>query len=427
MTDRSRDLNVAVLAEVFNPDWPSLPVVGFNYATALAKFANVTVFTQIRNRNNIDKIGNLGFNIEYIDTEYIAKPMITLSVWLRRGYEVAWTIEVMTSYLPYIEFERKAIRRIEKRSPQFDIVHRITPMSPTLPSYAAARCSSPFILGPLNGNLPWPREFLEEKKREREVLDRIKSIYKYLPFYRSTYRSAAAIIAAFPHTIGSIDKRFAEKTIDMPEIGYDESIFYPVKRKHAERLTFLYVGRLVPYKLAEVAILTFAEHLDLRRHRLQIAGRGPEEGRLRQLVANNGLDECVEFLGGLSQRQVADAMRRADVFFFPSIRELGAGVVIEAMACGLPCVVADYGAPGALVDETRGRKVRIADKRQMIRDFAAAALDLVNNPLLIDTMAVASQRYARNFFTWEKKARVTLEIYEWALRSGARKPTFQYR
>src|SRR6478672_5371495 len=164
MSSKSNQLRVALLADDFNPEWPSLPVVGFNYAVALADHADVTVFTHIRNKQDLEKLGQLGFKIIYLDNEYIASPMYKFALWLRGGDELGWTIQIASNYLPYLEFERLALRRIRDDKTPFDLVHRITPMSPTLPSYAAGRTATPFLIGPLNGNLPWPREFAAEQR-----------------------------------------------------------------------------------------------------------------------------------------------------------------------------------------------------------------------------------------------------------------------
>ena len=134
MSAKASRLRVALLADDFNPEWPSLPIVGFNYARALAKFSDVTVFTQVRNRENLEKFGPLDFGIRYLDTEYIASPMYKFAIWLRGGDELGWTIQIASNYLPYLEFERLALKQIRRSSVPFDIVHRITPMSPTLPS-----------------------------------------------------------------------------------------------------------------------------------------------------------------------------------------------------------------------------------------------------------------------------------------------------
>ena len=49
------------------------------------------------------------------------------------------------------------------------------------------------------------------------------------------------------------------------------------------------------------------------------------------------------FLGFLVHEKLADIYASSDVFFFPSVTETFGNVVLEAMASGLPCVIADSG------------------------------------------------------------------------------------
>jgi len=288
-----------VIAVRRKPDgeWPSLPVVGFNYALALAGHADVTVFTHIRNRENVEKRPDLGFEIVYLDNEYIASPMYRFARWLRGGDELGWTIQIASNYLPYLEFERLALRRIRDDKTPFDLVHRITPMSPTLPSYAAGRTATPFLIGPLNGNLPWPREFAAEQRRERETLSKIKNVYKMLPFVRATYGKSAAILAAFPHTIASLDKRNAAKIFDVPEIGYDPATFYAEPRRRGDRLTFL---RNLVHPQFELGELRLAEHRRLGVLQVIAQQRQPRRfvfDLLEHVVHQQGLVEGRRDLG----------------------------------------------------------------------------------------------------------------------------------
>ena len=47
----------------------------------------------------------------------------------------------------------------------------------------------PMLIGPLNGGLPWPADYPDLRKQEREWLVRVRGIYRWLPYYRSTYRA----------------------------------------------------------------------------------------------------------------------------------------------------------------------------------------------------------------------------------------------
>lgn len=50
-----QQLSILILADDCNPEWPSLPIVGYKYALALGKIARVVVATHVRNRVNIEK------------------------------------------------------------------------------------------------------------------------------------------------------------------------------------------------------------------------------------------------------------------------------------------------------------------------------------------------------------------------------------
>lgn len=411
---------VLILAENCNPEWPSLPIVGYKFARALAQRAEVEVVTHIRNRPNIDKAADaeLTGRVTYIDNEWIAGPLYRLARKLRGGDEVAWSTNQIMAYLPYVVFERQALTQFRARlaSGGFDLVHRITPMSPTLPSYIAGRTPQPFVIGPLNGNLAWPEAFRGEQKREREGLRRLRDLYRYLPYSRTTFSRAAAILAAFPHTIADLPVQVRDQAIDFPEIGFDETIFHDVGRRppfsDAGPKRFLFAGRLVPYKVPEVSVRAFIGSETLRQHRLDIVGDGPERARLEAMVTQAGASGSISFLGRKTQGEVADMMRSADAFIFPSIRELGAGVVIEAMACGTVCLVTDYGAPGHLVADGRGVCVPLQPLEALVSGYRRAMEDCLDASEHHAQIAARGAEYARANYTWAAKAGHMLDIYE---------------
>ena len=368
-------MRVLILADVCNPEWPSLPVVGYKAVRAIAEYVDVLVATHIRNRENIEKIGFGRAKVRYIDNEYIARPMAKFANFLRGGDSTAWTTAVALGYPSYLAFEWEAWKatRDELRRGDFDLVHRITPMSPTIPSPIAKWSPVPFVLGPINGGLKWPPAFRQELAREREWLTFVRGAYRAFPYHYSTYRKSRAVLAAFRHTIDDLPTIAKSRAIEFPEIGIDPEMFGQIAERAPRKIkTILFVGRFVPYKLPQLVVQAFANQPMLRAHRLIMVGDGPERQAIEQLIRNNGLESRVTLLGWKTQSEVAKLMREADIFAFPSIRELGAGAVIEAMACGLACVVVDYGAPGALIDTDRGVKVPLADMDELTNNFGRA-------------------------------------------------------
>ncbi|WP_323717327.1 glycosyltransferase family 4 protein [Paracoccus aminovorans] len=411
-------LSILLLADDCNPEWPSLPIVGYKYTLALGRVARVVVATHVRNRENIEKAGpQPGVEFVFLDNERVAAPIYRLATWLRGGSEVAWSTNMIMQYLPYLAFEREAWKHFRKelRAGGFDLVHRITPMTPTLPSYIAGKLAVPFVIGPLNGNLPWPREFRSEQKRERERLRVLRNVAKHLPYARKTYARAALVLAGFEHTMQELRPLAPDRVVNFPEIGYDPAIFHAARKAPAFAgpgpYRFLFAGRLVPYKLPDVAVLAFADAPELAGHSLHIVGDGPEMARLREIVASRGLQDIVHFEGRRSQAELAQMMRDFDGFVFPSIRELGAGVVIEAMACGMTCFVADYGAPGHLAGRGRGVTVPIREHAGYVAAFRQALAGAVADPATASAQAAAGQSYAETLYPWDRKAQETMLYY----------------
>jgi glycosyltransferase involved in cell wall biosynthesis/O-antigen/teichoic acid export membrane protein len=94
------------------------------------------------------------------------------------------------------------------------------------------------------------------------------------------------------------------------------------------------VGRLDPQKGLDLLVRAFAR---LRGPAtLALAGAGPEEARLRALVASLGLDERVVLLG--RRQDVPRVLAALDVFCMPSRWEGFGLALVEAMAAGLPVV-----------------------------------------------------------------------------------------
>jgi len=409
-------IRALILADDCNPDWPSLPVVGFKAARAIAEHADVTVATHVRNRENIERVGGMGrAKVAYIDNEYVARGLYRLNTWLRGGDQVGWTTSIALNYPSYLAFEWEVWRRFGPalEAGKFDVVHRLTPMSPTLPSPIARECPVPFVLGPLNGGLPWPSSYEAERDREREWLTKLREAYRYLPFYRSSYERSAAILTAFRHTYEDLPKSVRSRAINFPEVGIDPELFRAPAERHGDKLTFLFAGRLVPYKLPGLVIDCFARSAELRKHRLLIAGDGPEREAMERQIADHGLAGCVQLLGRKPQAEVGELMRQSDVFVFPSIRELGAGVVAEAMASGLCCVATDYGGPAELLADGRGVKVPVARRDQLTASFTQALEDIAAAPERARRIAEQGRQYALAHLTWDVKAKYMVDIYRW--------------
>jgi glycosyltransferase involved in cell wall biosynthesis len=108
----------------------------------------------------------------------------------------------------------------------------------------------------------------------------------------------------------------------------------------------LFAGRLVTDKGVDILLRAFAQLLqypEVDGLTLHIAGDGPEKNALQQLAHTLQLDGRVLWLGMLSQKQLADAMRASAIMVVPSRLEPMGMVAAEGLACGVPMVLSNCG------------------------------------------------------------------------------------
>jgi glycosyltransferase involved in cell wall biosynthesis len=424
---------VLVIAEAANPEWVSVPLVGWSIATALRGVADVHLVTQVRNREAIERAGLVeGQDFTSIDTEAVMRPLWQLTSLLGGGSGKAWTLVTAVQSLSYPLFERAVWRRFGRKieGGHFDVVHRVTPLSPTAPSLLARKCARarvPFVVGPLNGGVPWPRGFNKERHKEREWLSYIRSWYKLMPGIRSTWNNSSAIVTGSLHTQSELPGAARNKSVFIPENAIDPEQFgVPFDAARYERLDLCFIGRLVPYKGPDVAIEAAQDLLRNGRARLTIIGDGPMMPSLRQQAARLGVSGAVEFTGWLKHSNVPAVARNCSVFLFPSVREFGGGAVIEAMALGLVPIVVNYGGPGEIVTDDTGFRLPIGPRDSLVSKAAALLTELTDGRHDLAQLAANGLERVRALYTWQAKARQLSKVYDWVCGERTERPHFPF-
>lgn len=424
-------MRVLLVAEVANPEWVSVPLEGWAHSRAIARLTDAHVVTQVRNRDAFLRAGLTEREFTAIDNEAVAGPLWRLGERLRGGKGKGWTTVMAINSIAYRSFESLLWQRFEAdiRKGTYDLVHRITPLSPTIPSRLATWCRRagvPFVLGPLNGGVPWPRGFDGARRREREWLSYVRGLHRFMPGYRATRRDAAAILIGSRDTWAQLPRRYRDRAVYVPENAIDPARFdldAPLAPREAGPLRLAFVGRLVAYKGADMLLDAAADLVREGRAVIEVMGDGPERGSLEQKVRDLGIGHGVQLTGWVPHEQLAARLRRADVFAFPSVREFGGAVVLEAMAMGVVPVVLDHGGPGELVTKQTGTAVPLGTRAEIVARFRAELGRLAAAPELLAPMRTAARARTAQSFTWDAKARQVMAVYEWAL--GRRdKPDF---
>lgn len=422
-----RRIRVLLIAEACNPEWTSVPLVGYNLYRALRDVVDVTLVTQIRNRPALLRHVEPSERIEFIDSELMAAPFHRLGRVLTFGKGLGWTTKQAVGWLPYLYFEHLVYNKFRRalRKGEYDIVHRITPLTPTYPSPIASWTSVPFVLGPINGGLPWPKGTTRTRLAEMEWLSYFRDVYRVMPFVRRTYERAACVLAGSKYTLSALPGRTRQRAVYMPENGIDATRFNAEGRIPPAKIKpfrILFAGRLVPYKGADVLLDAFASSRLLRcQAELVVVGDGPQRPKLQALAAGREVGDRVTFVGRLPQPELPRYFREASVFAFPSVREFGGGVVMEAMACGLPCVVVKHGGPAEVVTAETGRLLSLGPREKMVDELRQCLESLCASPSLLRDLSISAVNAARAY-TWGAKASQTVDVYRRVLANRRDKP-----
>jgi glycosyltransferase involved in cell wall biosynthesis len=420
-------LRILLLAPDINPESISMPYVTYSHAAALAELHEVALVTGSPSENAVRRAKAPFRSIEVIDMPLLDR----LHAWLvRRIFKYNYDTQVLTAlgYPFSLAFEWRAWRQLRRRicTGEFDVALRIMPMTPSLPSpfaFFLRRGPIPFVIGPLNGGLPWPPGF-GQLENQKEWISSLRNLYRYLPFARSTYRHASAIIAASSQTYAEFST-YRDKLFFVPEPGIARSLCPDDSRSSDPNAKpeLIFVGGLYPRKACDIALRAAAPLLRSELARFTVIGDGPERGRLEQLVRSLGIEEAVHFCGWLDHADVLRRFQSADIFVFPSVRDNGAGVVFEALALGSVPVVVDFGGPGDIVHAEIGCKVPLTNESDVARQMEEVLTELVQNSDRRERLRKQGMAYARERLTWDAKAQDVTRVLHWVLRQGP-KPAF---
>lgn len=184
----------------------------------------------------------------------------------------------------------------------------------------------------------------------------------------------------------------------------------------------LYLSRIAPIKGLPMLMEALGS---IRQHFsdwvLVLAG-ADEFGHLQDVqkaVSEFGLQNNVVFTGLLKDQLKRDAFAAADVFVLPTLREAAPVVVLEALGAGVP-VITTRGAPWQdLVIHECGWWTDISANA-----LASALLEVAQkSPAELNAMGERGRTMVSAHYSWEKAARMTIELYEWLLEHRER-PAF---
>ena len=396
-------MKILLSAYACEPNKGSEPEVVWQWALTLSKRGHqVYVVTRKNNKKNIDRYlkANKSSNLHFIYFDYpnwilkIIKGKSNPNAYL---YILLWQIGIYFTVKPYLN------------KIKFDFIHHVTFVSLRFPSFLCLY-NIPFIYGPLAGGEIIPHNLRKKfsfKVKINEFLRDLSNLYIRLsPLVNLTLLRAQKIYVTSQEAKRLLHKKYHHKTRIILGIGINNSKILRLNySKKSKIFKICFVGNLQYLKgiLILINIISKLIEKNMNIH-LSIAGDGPQKFELIKIVEKLNIKNYITFLGKIKKNEIDDLYKNSDLLLFPSLRDSGGMVVLEAMFHSLPAAVLNLGGPGRIVNNKCGIKVNLGQKNEdeVALELTRKIIKFIKNPNIQKIKKKESLRRVEKF-SWYKK------------------------
>jgi Glycosyltransferase len=395
-------MNILLSAFACDPYFGSDEEVGWRWALGLARLGHsVSVITRASHQQEIEKYRRESGLVGDITFHYVDIPALhrVLSKVNRRNH--------IYYYFWQIAAYRKAKALHKQHS--YDLVHHVTWVSFRQPSFMGL-LGIPLIFGPVAGGDEIPRGYIDDFSLRQKVVEYVRwfanVLVRFDPLMLLTFKTARRVIFTSESHYARVPQWVRNKASVELAIGCDDSEATAIDgtiqlKKTGKRL--LFAGRCIGWKGMDIGLRIFAKVLARDPEiRLTIIGDGVDRSRWMVKAKAMGIDQAIEWKGWLPKDQVLALYAEYDLLFYPSLRDSGGFVVLEALQCGLPVVCFKLGGPGVVVDDSCGRVIpALPDTEATCEAFSTGVLALLTQVSRDQNISAACRSRSR-MFIWDQ-------------------------
>lgn len=191
-------------------------------------------------------------------------------------------------------------------------------------------------------------------------------------------------------------------------IEYDEIEEMPLHTLLNERPDIFFVNNLQKVKGVDILIKSIPiVKKSIPNISIYIAGTGPQESELKNLVKKLNLEDRVKFLGFISDEEKYQYYKTCKLVVVPSRWDCQPAALFDAAASGKSVIASDMSNPGIVEDGKTG----LIFKSENVEDLADKIITLLKNGKLREEMGRAAKEKVKQY-DWSKVAKRYVEIYK---------------
>lgn len=407
-------LKVLINAYAICPEMGSEPGMAWNWCVNLAKYCELFIITEGEFKSKTESVVQTLPQCKNIHFFYNPVP--------DRIRRICWNQGDWRFYWYYKKWQKKTLKiaRAICKEERIDIIHQLNMIGFREPGFLWKIEEIPFVWGPIGGLKQFPIKYLEGANMKLRLFNRLKNTIntfqiKYSRRVGKAVKRADLLISSIPDSYRALKKYKGVESIIITETGcFDISNNMPFpKRKENNGLRLLWVGKFDFRKQLEIALMSLAELKRYTNIRLIVCGTGSDiqVRKYHKLAEKLKVEKFVEWKGQISNLQIHEEMRKADLFYFTSVSEDTSTVVLEAISNCLPVLCHDACGFGYVINEKVGIKIPLTTPRQSAVEFAKIIESILMHKSVLLEYAHNCIEHTQKL-SWDYKAFQMLQLYK---------------
>ena len=381
--------------------------VGWQWAINLAaknKFL-VYVITRTDNKKYIDQSPEIlknNINFLYVENN------IYLKLFTKKGIFL---------HLYYFFWQLSAFNFIKNKYGKnyFDIIHHVTFVNFRKVTFLY-KLTNNFIYGPVSGGENIPIKLYKCLNFIEIIQECFRSLLNYLVKFKviqsKVLKNSKSIYVTTSSSKIFIPKCYFNKTkvllaiSNTSERDKKNKIYY-----NDNILRVLFIGTLNNKKGLKILISTIDKiFIHNKNFKFTIIGTGILEKKFKNFIIQKKLQSFITHIPKVNHESIEDYYFKNEILFFPSLRESGGMVPLEAISCGLPVICFNNSSLDEIIDNSSGQIIDVKDKNIhiIINECQKSLIKFSKNKNYIYDLSQGAFRRSKNF-NWIEKINIVYE------------------